>query len=207
MGLDAYFYVDHDQVGREKIIAEYNEADATGVIETLKQMFTSGDDKSKELVYLFKQLFGHYGDEAKNKLASEMSLILSKEGISTDPSIDGMEEVGYFRKFWFLNYYFDYGDEWYGRNKRISKQQIEDLKSKCEEALSRLSKLQKSNVSRRGDMLKDENEEIDLFLCRSFPSRGNLVFRSDINELSCLCDKLMNCVDWDKEAVYYNADW
>ena len=196
MGLDAYVYIDHSEMRRAKLKAEIDNVDIPKTLKSVESLLTADTETSKRLAYAFDKFIEHFGDEAAGELKNVLRDTMHDESVEIEPESIHMEEVMYFRAFWFLNKYFNYTNEWYARDMPVTKKQIEELKSLCNKARTELRK------AKIEDTYSDEASSL-----------VSKVFSYDeiapyhVDELHKLCVTLLNDVDWDTDKVYYEADW
>lgn len=196
MGLDAYVYIDHSEKRRAKLKAEIDNVDISKTLKSVESLLMAGTETSKRLAYALDKFIEYFGDKAAVELKNVLRDTMRDESVEVDPESINMEEVMYFRAFWFLNKYFNYTDEWYAKNMPVTKKQIEELKSLCNKAKAKL----------RESKIKDAySDEASSLVGKVFSY--NEVLPYHVDELHKLCVTLLKDVDWDTERVYYNADW
>lgn len=191
MGLDVYFYC--------KKINQHIDEDWN----ITKEDITELNDLLKELKIYSLNNELKFSDCLKNAI---------KDYLYHNNS-DEMNEVMYFRKFWFILEYFNYTDEDYGTNKLITKEQLENLKSYLEKVLNNVEtnytenypKLISSNDSSK-DLVNKVFEMKDELCAKELNSSDYGVFDKTQRLYKGVCSLLQN-TDFDSEQVFLNADW
>ena len=198
MGLDAYVYIDHSETRRAKLKAEIDNVDISKTLKSVESLLTDGTETSKRLAYALDKFIEHFGYEAAEELKNVLRDMMHDECVEVEPESINMEEVAYFRKCWFLNSYFDYGDEWYAQCKPVSRQQIETLKSLCDkvETAVKVEKKKRGSLSNKecGDIARKILEDED-------------VWYYEVENIKNMCTRLLCEVEWETDKVYYEADW
>lgn len=215
MGLDAYVYIDHSEKRRAKLKAEIDNVDISKTLKSVESLLMAGTETSKRLAYAFDKFIEHFGDKAAGELKNVLRDTMHDEYVEVEPESIHMEEVMYFRAFWFLNKYFNYTDEWYAKDMPVTKKQIEELKSLCDRARAELMKAKIRDIYSDEELSLEElmkakikdtyNDKARSLLCEVFSY--DEIAPCDVSKLHELCVTLLKDVDWDTERVYYNADW
>lgn len=198
MGLDAYIYIDRSCERRAELREEINNVDVANTLKSIEALLTADTKESKRLSYALGVFIAHFGDDATVKLFDAIRDSLDDENIAIDPDCINMEQMAYFRALWFLNSYFDYGNDWYAKNKPVSKQQIETLKSLCDKVVTEVEE----EKEKRGHLTNKECGDI----ARKILDDGD-VWYYEVEQMKDMCEELLNEANWDTDKVYYNADW
>lgn len=198
MGLDSYIYVGRSCKGRAELEEKINNVDAVKTLKSIEALLTADTKESKRLSYALGVFIAHFGDDATVALFNAIRNVLKDKNIDVDPNGIKMREAAYFRKCWFMNRYFDYGDDWYAQYKPVSKQQIETLKSLCDKVVTAVEE----EKEKRGHLTDEECENI----AREILEDEN-VWYYEVERIKDMCTELLDEVDWDTSQVYYEADW
>lgn len=183
MGLDSYFYRITRPVDRTKP----HPADLIHNVPV--------NDDLQELIAQLEDYAYRTDQYFENVLACAIQDYLCKND-SDDPY---RNEVSYFRKFHFLNDYFNYTDENYAKDMKITREQCEDLLSRANECIN-------DCLLHCGTYPYDE-ANCDNIADKHFPSKWH---DSTYMKVQCLKSKMQSILDytdWENEDIVYNADW
>lgn len=179
MGLDAYIYrkIKHDEP-------------ANVTSEEWAYAFAHADDHMKSLLTRMKA----YG-ELWNYSLSQVLTTAMQEFLDRNESSDS-DEIVYFRKFHFLNDYFNYTDENYAKDMIITKKQCQYLYDKAKACLDVCNKI----------TTDFENKSYEI--CNKFfLSEYKDASYEKVQSLFRAMNEILNNTDWDVENIVYNADW
>lgn len=213
MGLDVYFYRKPKPVeiksGRE-------------ILEDTK---TSANTEWIAELERLKQFADTQGETVENLLVRAIQSFL----ISHD---DTKEEVGYFRKFWWIIRYFGYTEDDYAQDRSVTKDQLEELHTLSKKTLMMVEKMftdkgliiedsplnysSFSDSSRYGKQPKlsftnsvfteDMEEEADTVCYSVFETEDSMLYHKVV-DLYLSTTEILNSTDWDKQQIVLNADW
>lgn len=179
MGLDAYFY---------RKIKRIESANVTS--EEWTDVFAHAGNNMKNLLIRMKA-YGELWNYSLNQvLTTAMQEFLDRnEGSDSD-------EIVYFRKFHFLNDYFNYTDENYAKDMIITKEQCQYLYDKAKACLDACNKI----------TMDFENKSYEI--CNKFfLSEYKDASYEKVKSLFRAMNEILNNTDWDIEYIVYNADW
>lgn len=189
MGLDAYIY--------RKI--KHNEPDVM-TADAWASIFANASDCLKELFARMSRYADMWNYSFSEVLTTAMREFLDKnEGYDTD-------EVVYFRKFHFLNDYFNYTDENYAKDMLVTKEQCIDLRDRAKACLDECNSVPVTLAFNEYDKYGYEDARNDV--CnKHFPSEYNDAYYEKVRDLYKAMVDIINNTDWDIEYIVYNADW
>ena len=134
-----------------------------------------------------KALADEEGTSFSSLLCRAVSNYLSECG-----SHETRNEVKYFRKFYFLNSYLKYDDDWYARDMVLSK-------DKCSELLSFTS-----NVIKECSAHISERDRLCAEMLNDY--RTENIYSKTLELIDALNSIIKN-TDWDCYDIVYNSDW
>jgi len=220
MGLDIYFYnrkktitpnpINTEDVLNEILTLSKNNNDLLSIFKQLKEYSILADESLENCLY----------DAIKNYLDKNMSFVSSRD------------EVAYFRNFWYIIHFFNYSDEYYGKDKVVTKKQLEDAVTLAKKTLMMVEKhfrengwiIEQSPLNYDINLIRDggdkenyltfENgiftEELEQqadAICESvFDSDDSFLFMK-VCELYFQFSRILKDTDFDNEQIVINADW
>lgn len=179
MGLDAYFYrkIKHDEpVGM--------------TAEAWQNVFANADDDMKDLFERMK----NYADTCDYSFAYVIKNAM-KEFLNKNECYD-TDEIVYFRKFHFLNDYFNYTDENYAKDMIVTEEQCRYLYEKADACLKACNKVTLGFSEKVNDICNK------FFLCDYKDATYEKV-----QALHKAMKDIIENTDWGNEYIVYNADW
>ena len=215
MGLDAYFYKKPKQTQETpiedivKIISSTANEDLKTQLKKLKYLC---NEKEKDFESTLARAIEHYIDHAEDSSETEL---------------------GYFRKFWWLNdEFFHYSDANYAQDMPVTKEQIQELNTLSKKILMMVEKhftdkgliIEKSPLNFSGTTVRWGGSKAE---CLTFT---NSLFTQDMeNEADTICEDALQSsdaflfhkvcdlyiytksilaeTDFDTEQIVYNANW
>jgi len=226
MGLDVYFY-------RRPF---YNITSSSD--NFIDNIFNNCDDNLLTSLKQLKELSIRNDTDFNTMLADAINKYIIKEVSPTRESDyrlfydDRGEEVAYFRKFWWIINRFNYNDEHYATDMRLTKSDIEDIVEFSRKVILTVEKsfkddnlvIDKSPLDYKGpvyyynlsldnclsfsnSIITDEIEDSANHICESIldSSDANLFFK--VCYMYIQFKYILDSTDWDNEAIYLNADW
>lgn len=220
MGLDVHFYnrvkkYEKPNITDEDILKEFDKVNIEEpLLHALKQLkqYTDEEDCSFQTtlydiisVYLNNYILDSYND---------------------------VNEVAYFRKFWWTLDFFGYSDEDYGKDKPITKEKLEEAKSLAEKTIKMVIKhftdkgfevehsplgytgktarwggINPEYLTFKNGVLTDEMEEEADSICSSvFDCEDSYLF-TKICELYVQFTEILRDTDFENEVIVMSADW
>lgn len=211
MGLDAYFYIKPKVEETPKPVS----------LDLLKSVFS----ESERLRHALTELY----EFTENKECFSFESALCEAIESFTQSHIGSEslcnEILYFRKFHYLLSYFNYGDDEYGKDMEITKEQCEELLNQakcCLKAVDKYVSKQPCSVSRDDDgvllnyFVTTQNNKIKTRIDvhvnnianKWFPCNvWNDSYIDHVSRLFTGMKSILKTVDWGTESLVFNADW
>lgn len=206
MGLDSYFYrhtklKESDRVSDSEWSNLFSDNDLQNIIAKLN---TISKECEVSLGETLKDILKGYLD---NNVG---------EGHCSD--------ILYFRKFHFLNDYFNYTDEWYNKDKIITKEQCIDLRDRAKKCLDEIDKFCSENniticnydynskkyIVRYNNCDYGFESFINDIIYKHFPTECKLndidLYSKVIHLYSGMSDIISN-TNWENEDIVYNSDW
>ena len=202
MGLDAYFY---------RMNAPENEPVPTS--EQLAASFSS-DEHLNEAA----KRMARYCSVTGKTFADELARAINEYIDDREPEY--RHEEAYFRRFYYLLEYFGYGDDWYAKDMRVTKEQCDELLSRSKKCLDDVDAyLSKQNTSlsvsdHTGNTITDflsfsnpasPEHKVNEICQKHFPD-DTTTFRHVVSLYKAM-SSLVRDIDWDNELVLFNADW
>ena len=152
-----------------------------------------------------------------NKLKSslaKLNSIASSKGITLDFLLNNIIEnyisnynessyidVEHISNFHFLNDFFDYTDDDYGKDKTITKKTCESFIDKAEKYFSA-----NRNYYNNSNAFLTDNNQRDIIGC-FFPSEyKDSSYDKVVRVYKCL-KRFLDKIDWDTQKIVYNAEW
>ena len=189
MGLDAYIYrkVKHDEP-------------ASLTAEAWHDIFSNAGDHLKDL---FKRMSA-YADKWNYSFCGVLTTAM-QEFLDRNESTDG-DEIVYFRKFHFLNDFFNYTDENYAKDMLVTKEQCIELLDRAKACLDECNDVPVTLAF--NDYNKYGYEDARNDVCnKHFPSGWDDSYYEKVRDLYKAMTNIINNTDWDNEYIVYNADW
>ena len=206
MGLDSYFYrysklKESDRVSDSEWSNLFNNNDLQDIIAKLN---TISKEREVSLGETLKDILKGYLDNNAG------------EGHCSD--------ILYFRKFHFLNDYFNYTDEWYGKDKIVTKEQCIELRDTAKKCLDEIDEFCSENniiicnydytvnkylIKYNSDDYKFESF-VDDIIYKHFPVNykcDNIDLYSKVLNLYRGMNNIISETNWENEDIVYNADW
>ena len=206
MGLDSYFYrysklKESDRVSDSEWSNLFNNNDLQDIIAKLN---TISKEREVSLGETLKDILKGYLDNNAG------------EGHCSD--------ILYFRKFHFLNDYFNYTDEWYGKDKIVTKEQCIELRDTAKKCLDEIDEFCSENniiicnydytvnkylIKYNSDDYKFESF-VDDIIYKHFPVNykcDNIDLYSKVLNLYRGMNNIISETKWENEDIVYNADW
>lgn len=207
MGLDAYFYKRPKVIGQSSIVTAEMLSDAfesqrlKDALMKLQRWATDNDYTFERALYQAVDHFNEYCNYSRC-------------------------EVLYFRKFHYLLDFFDYGDEEYGEDIVVTREQCEELLKRAEKCLRDVD----IYLKQCDGILPDYDDESGVLIdytVNTNKEAENLI-HSHVNKLTNLafpctyCDDsylhhisrlftgmldILNSTDWETYDIVFNADW
>ena len=219
MGLDVYFFNRTKEQTKETI----TDADAYDALVEASQ--------NCDIMELLKQL-KDYSDKSNNSFRDCLFNAINDYLTCKAPSNScNPEEVAYFRKFWWVIDFFGYSDEDYGKDKPVTKEQLEKAKDFAEKAIKMVIKhftdkgfeIEHSPfdyvgktarwggdayyLTFKNGVLSDEiEEEADAICSDVFDCEASFIF-TKVCELYVQFSEILRDTDFTKEVIVMNADW
>ena len=209
MGLDAYFYKkpkvvkQPEPVTAEMLSEAFESQRLKDALTKLQQWATENDYTFEQALY---QAVDHFND--------------ARDGYDTYRC-----EVLYFRKFHYLLGFFHYGDEEYGKDIVVTREQCEELLKRAEKCLIKVDKyLKKQNCASgeydyesgvllsftlNGDLKTESRicEHVNKLTNEAFPCACEDSYIDHISRLFVGMRDIVNDTDWDNYDIVFNADW
>lgn len=189
MGLDAYFY---RRLKRKKESSVPSSAEWASIL-------ANASDITKELLTRMSAYADMY-----NYSLSEVLNTAMKEFLYRYESYD--DEIVYFRKFHFLNDYFNYTDENYAKDMLVTKDQCIELRDRAKACLDECNSVPATLAFNAYN--KHSYEDVRNDVCnKHFQSEWGDSYYEKVRDLYKSMTDIINNTDWDIECIVYNADW
>ena len=196
---------------------------------------------SDEVITALKQLneYSIRNDKDFNSLLVEAinNYIIKESNVRTDIdkrfcSTEKEEEVAYFRKFWWIVNRFNYGNEHYATDMRVSKDDLSSIVEYSRKLILTVEKaftdkglvIDKSTLNYKGpiyyydvsmndylsfsnSLITDELVDLAEDICsKALESLDSFLFHK-VCYMYIQFKYILESTDWDNEAIYLNADW
>lgn len=227
MGLDVYFY--------RRPFYKVTSCSSDDVINSISN---NCSDKLLTSLKQLKEYSIHKDIDFNSVLSEAINKYLLKEVIPSR-DVDSRlynqecgEEVAYFRKFWWILDRFNYGDEHYATDIRVSKDDISNIVEFARKLILTVEKdftdkglvIDKSPLDHKGpiyyydisindylsfsnSIITDEIEECADQICsEALDSSDSFLFHK-VCYMYIQFKYILESTDWDNEAIYINADW
>lgn len=217
MGLDACFY-------KKRLFKNTD----IPIEEVLKDIHFSTNKNLQKQIIKLKNICDITNEDFEYNLTRAIEYYID----NNYNNISNGEEVGYFRKFWWLNNYLNYTDDNYAEDKPITKEQLQELKNLAEKTIIMVEKhfseqglivnhspLNKNYtpirysgirpeliVFKNGLFTEAKEKEADNICKTVFNSDDNFLF-SKVCDLYKYTKDMLENTDFEKEQIVYNADW
>lgn len=211
MGLDAFFY-------RHTKSKECDNIDGKEWLDLF-----SDCDELKDLIVKLKIIARKEGSSLGKILCDALNEYVNHNGEGNQRFCNSILD---FRKFYFLNEYFHYNDDWYDKDMVITKDQCIELRDKAKACIDEIEKVSKE----KGVVICSYNYGANAYFTQSTEKVAfatNVTFVDDIiyKHFPCeykpkgidLYSKILNLyrgmneiiseTDWDNEEIIYTADW
>ena len=207
MGLDAYFF-------RHTKVKESDKINQTALSDLIKS-----NSKLSELFDRLSAIATHKGVHLEDALREAFKLYLDNNGEGH------LDEILYFRKFHFLNYYFNYNDDWYAKDKIVTKEQCIELRDRAKACLDECEKIYSNsdccvvnylgkssldstrNYEQSFDDTSEVGNSINEICNKYFPCKWNNSTYDKVGHLYNGMCSIIDETDWENEDIIYNADW
>lgn len=152
-------------------------------------------------------------DKIKSNL-TKLNLIASRKGITLDCLLNNILEnyinnynvslyldEEYISNFHFLNDFFDYTDDDYGKEKPVTKKMCESFITKAENYFS----ANQNYYNNSNKFLTDDNQRpiINCF----FPSEYKDSSHDKVVRVYKCLKQFLDKIDWDNQKIVYSAEW
>lgn len=151
-------------------------------------------------------------DRMKSNL-TKLNSIASRKGITLDCLLNNILEnyinnynssscidEEYISNFHFLNDFFDYTDDDYGKDKTITKKMCESFITKAENYFS----ANRDHYNNSNKFLTDNNQSI---INCFFPSEYKDSSHDKIVRIYKCLKRFLDKIDWNTQKIVYNAEW
>lgn len=208
MGLESYFYrhtklKESDRISGNEWSNLFNDNDLQDIITKLN---TTSKERGVSLCETLKDILKGY--------------------LNNNVEDGHYNDILYLRKFYFLNNYFNYTDEWYGKDKIITKEQCIELRDRAKECIDEIDKVccEKNitihdydyTVSKYSVMYNSNSDNygyesfIDDIIYKRFPVNykcSNIDLYSKVLHLYHGMNSIISETNWENKDIIYNADW
>lgn len=152
-------------------------------------------------------------DKVKSNL-TKLNSIASRKGITLDCLLNNILEnyisnynesscvaEEYISNFYFLNDFFDYTDDDYGKDKIITKKMCESFITKAEKYFS----ANRDHYNNSNKFLADDNQRpiINCF----FPSEYKDSSHDKVVRIYKCLKRFLDKIDWNTQKIVYSAEW
>lgn len=217
MGLDIYFYKQNKNATKDNLQS------ITISYEEISELFSDND--IRELLLKLKQYSIVKNESVKDLLIKSINRLVDND-FSAIRYTECGEEVGYFRKFYWLIDHFNYTDDFYGQNMPLSKSQMEEVVELCRKTILMVEKKfsdagykvsqSATYIGRQGRLTdfsnavwNEEFYNIADEICQSVFEEGRISFNlfEKVCTLYYTFSKILNEIDFDNEVICMSADW